>query len=127
MRALSWDKLLRLLEKFWDHEYLSWITDATSISQSVRMCASSCVCVCVLWPGVKTGCPAAKRTGMRLQNSPNIKVKLQRETSWSQGVLLATADELTGGVCEAWKDPPVYVCVCVRGLAERIWARVAKR
>ncbi|KAA0713258.1 hypothetical protein E1301_Tti009322 [Triplophysa tibetana] len=42
--------------------------------------------------------------GLRLQNSPNIKVKLQRETSWSQGVLLATADELTGGVCEAWKD-----------------------
>lgn len=80
-----------------------------------------CQRVCALWPGVKTGCPAAKRTRAAAPKLPEHQSEAperKRETSWSQGVLLATADELTGGVCEAWKDPPVYVCV--RGLAERI-------
>ncbi len=123
--SLDWDKHLRLLLKFWGCVCMNIWAELLMLPLLARvcecvpaLCVCVCVCVCVYGLSVKTAVLLLNGQEQQLQNSPNIKVKLQRErgTSWSQGVLLATADELTGGVC---------VCVCEVWLSgsERGWPR----
>ncbi len=111
--SLDWDKHLRLLLKFWGCVCMNIWAELLMLPLLARVCECVpalcvCVCVCVYGLSVKTAVLLLNGQEQQLQNSPNIKVKLQRErgTSWSQGVLLATADELTGGVCVrfGWAD-----------------------